>query len=56
MQTIWKYESGRLKATLPDGRCLATWEASPPFGYLADLLNTCPALSELLLAGWLGQL
>jgi hypothetical protein len=56
MQPIWTYEHGRLWATLSDGRCVVTWEAAPTFGVLTDLLNACPALSELLMAGWQGQL
>lgn len=56
MQTIWSFEDGRIWATCADGRCIATWEAEPAFGYLVDVLNVSPGLSALLLAGWLGEL
>lgn len=54
MKTTWSFEDGRLWATCADGRRLATWEADPPFAFLADLLNVSPGLSDMLLAGWLG--
>lgn len=53
MNTTWTYEHGRLWATCPDGRRIATWEADPLFGILVDLLNVNPVLSDLFLAGWL---
>lgn len=56
MQTTWTFEHGRIWATRPDGRRIATWEAEPAFGHLVDLLNLNPGLSAFLLAGWLGEL
>lgn len=49
--TTWTYERGHLVAHNSAGMLLVKLQADRAFSPLADLLNACPDLSRLLLAG-----
>jgi len=54
MNVIWSFELEQIWASYDDGRRIQTWTAPPSLSGLVDVLNTSPALSALLLPGWLG--
>lgn len=50
--TTWTHEHGHLVARNDAGGVLVKLQAERAFSLLADLLNACPDLSRLLLAGY----
>ena len=48
----WSYQNGYLEAKNQRGTRVFTIPAESMWAPLADILNACPSLSSILLAGW----